>query len=201
MKLFYSPGSCALAPHIVLHELGLPFRGEKVDLKSKTFSGGDFKSINPKGSVPVLELEDGTFLTENAVILQFLADQKPEKKLIPKAGTMERYRNQEWLNFIATEIHKSFSPLFSQAHSEEAKNLFKENLAKKFDIVSKQLSQNQFICGDHYTVADSYLFTVLRWARPMKIDLSKWPALLGFSERINHRPATQEALKEEGLNG
>lgn len=199
MKLYFSPGSCSLASHIVLQELGLSFTTERVDLRTKKTAQTEFSKINPKGYVPTLQLDTGEILTEGAAILQYLGDQRPELKLVPASGTLERYRLQEWLNFVATEIHKGFSPLWNDAVSDEMKMLARERLFTRFDYLSNQLKQNQFLMGDHYTVADAYLFTVLSWSEPLKIDLSRWPTLRSYVERVRVRPSVQAALKAEGL--
>ncbi len=198
MKLYYSPGACSLSPHIVALEADLPLTLEKTDLASKkTASGQDFTAINPKGYVPALQLEDGTLLTEGPAIVQFLADKAPGAKLIPAAGTLERYRVQEWLNYISTELHKSFSPLFNPATTDARKQEVKEYLAKRFTIVTAQLGKTPFITGDQFSVADAYLFTVLSWARYVNVELPQ--PLQDYVGRIFQRPAVQQALKEEGL--
>jgi len=200
MKLYYSPGACSLSPHIVLAEAGLSCEFEKVDLSSKrTERGTDYLSINPKGYVPALELDDGEVLTEGPAITQYLADRVPEKQLAPPAGSMARYRLQEWLNFISTELHKSFSPLFNPAASDEWKAAVKELLGRRMAVIAKQLEAKNFITGETFTVADAYLFTVLRWAAYVKFDLSPWPVLAAYMERVAARPAVQQALREEGL--
>lgn len=199
MKLFYSTGSCSLSPHIALLEAGLKFDLEKVDLATKKTTSGDFTKINPKGYVPALVLDNGDVLTEGAVIVQYIADQKPEAKLLPKAGTFERYRAQEWLNFISTEIHKGFSPLFNKDIPEASGKMIRENLAKRFEFLAQHFSKNSFLMGTQYTVADGYLFTVMSWSEHLKFDLTKWPTLMGFFERVKTRPATHAAMKSEGL--
>ena len=200
LKLYYVPGTCALCPHIVLHETGLDFSLEKVDPKNKkTESGQDYNAINPKGYVPALVMENGQLLTEVAVIAQYLADLVPAKKLAPPAGTLERYRLQEALNFIGTEIHKSFSPLFNPKYSDEAKAIAKERLTLRLGTAAEMLDGRDYVMGRDFTVADAYLFTVLRWSPRMGVDLSPWPALTAFMERIAARPAVQAAMKEEGL--
>ncbi|MBX9767549.1 MAG: glutathione transferase GstA [Bdellovibrionales bacterium] len=205
MKLYYSPGSCALSPHIVLNELGLKFDLEKVDLRSKTFSGGDYKKINPKGSVPLLQLDNGEPLTEGVVINQYLADQNGNS-LAPKMGTFERYRLMEMLTYLTSEVHKGFTPLFAAdlLVPAEVTATFKQNvitnLAKKFDFLNTKLEGQQFLVGNQFTIADAYLYTMLRWTKPTKIELNKWPALMAFFERIETRPAVQKSLKEEGLH-
>lgn len=198
-KLYYSPGACSLAPHLVLEETKLPFELVRVDLRTKTYAGGDFKKINPKGSVPVLELDNQERLTEAAVILQYLSDQKPDAGLVPKWGTWERYRLQEWLNFIATELHKGFGPLWKPDTPAEYKTIALKNLAQRFDYVNVRLETNDYLMGTGYTVADAYLFTVSNWSHFLKIDLSPWPHLQHFMERVRERPATLRALKAEGL--
>ena len=200
MKLYYSPGACSLSPHIVLAEAGLPCEFEKVDLSAKrTERGTDYLSINPKGYVPALELDDGEILTEGPAIVQYLADRVPEKQLAPPAGSMARYHLQEWLNFISTELHKSFSPLFNPKASDEWKTAVKDLLGRRMAVIAKQLEGKHFITGDTFTVADAYLFTVLRWTAYVRFDLSPWPALASYMERVAARPAVQQALAEEGL--
>lgn len=200
MKLYYTPGTCSLSPHIVLHEGGFSFETEKVDLATKkTESGGDYTAINPNGYVPALVLKDGQVLTEGSAIIQYLADRVPEKKLAPPADTMERYRLQEWLNFISTELHKAFAPLFNPNAPEEWKKQMKELLARRFDYVSRKLDGQQYLMGDMFTLADAYLFTVLGWGKWVAVDLSPWPVLTRYLERIAARPAVHATLKEEGL--
>ena len=193
MKLFFSPGACSLAPHIALQESGLKYQAEKVEMSTKSWSGGDYKQINPKGSVPCLQLDNGE------VLMQYIADQKPEAGLIPKAGSWERYRCQEWLNYIATEVHKGFAPLWAPTTPAEYKTTVIENLKKKFDFLSNHFKANQFLMGSHFTVADGYLLTVLNWTKPLKIDMSAYPNLLSFMERVQTRPAVAATLKAEGL--
>lgn len=200
MKLYYSPGACSLSPHIVLLELGLPFSMEKVDLKSKkTEKAIDYLTINSKGSVPALQLDDGKVLTEGPAIVQFLADQKPESGLAPRAGTFERYRLVEILNYITSEVHKNFSPLFNPATSADWKKAAVEALGKKFDWLSGHLGEKKHLLGDEFTVADAYLFTVLGWSGHVGIDLGKWPVLAAYHARVAARPKVHEALKAEGL--
>lgn len=200
MKLYYKPGACSLSPHIVLREAGLAFELELVDLATKkTGSGGDYLGLNPKGYVPALALDDGQLLTEGPAILQYLADRVPEKRLAPPAGTMERYRLQELLNFIATELHKGFNPLFNPKAPEEWKVVVRELLAKRIEIVARQLAGRDYLMGDGFTVADAYLFTVLNWANFAKLDLSSWPVLKTYSARVAARPAVKAALVAEGL--
>ena len=199
MKLYYAPGACSLAPHIVLNEAGFSFDIEKVNFADKkTEKGEDYNAINRKGSVPSLKLEDGQLLTEGAVIMQYLADQKPDTGLIPKAGTMERYRMMEWLNFIATEVHKSFGPLWKPDTPEATKETQKKLLSQKFDYLTNALKGKEYLTGN-FSIADAYLFTVLNWANILKLDMSKWPDLQSYVSRIAARPKVQQSLKEEGL--
>ena len=200
MKLYFSPGACSLSPRIALLEAGLPFTTQKVDTKTKLLDGGgDFWAINSKGYVPTLELDNGQVLTEGPAIVQYIADQNPESGLAPKAGTMERYRLQEWLNFITSEIHKGFSPLFDPTLTPEVKQVFKDKLGKRFDWLTTQLTGKQYLLGETFTVADGYLFTVLNWCQWVDIDLAKWPMLKDYQARVSARPKVQEALKAEGL--
>jgi glutathione S-transferase len=198
MKLYYFSGACSLSPHIALLEAGLPFTLVKVDSKTKkTESGADYLAVNSKGAVPALELDDGRVLTEGPAIVQYIADQKPESGLAPRAGTFERYQLMEILNYITSEVHKSFSPLFNPASSADTKEAFVANLGKKFDWLSGFLSKKPYLMGDTFTVADGYLFTVLNWTSHVKIDLSKWPVLADYKARIAQRPKVQEAMKAE----
>ena len=200
MKLYYSPGACSLSPHIVLREAGLPFKLEKVDLSAKkTESGLDYLEINPKGYVPALELAEGEVLTEGPAIVQFLADLVPEKKLAPMAGTFARYRLQEWLNFISTELHKGFSPLFNPKASDDWKARVKEQLGHRFQIAANQLTGSPYLMGDEFSVADAYLFTILRWTNQASVDLSNLSVLNTYSDRVASRPAVRATLAEEGL--
>jgi glutathione S-transferase len=200
MKLYYSSGACSLSPHIVLLEAGLPYTLVKTDLKTKkTDSGADYLTINSKGAVPALQLDDGRVLTEGPAIVQYLADLKPESGLAPRAGTFERYQLMEILNYITSEVHKGFSPLFNPESSAEMKEAAVNALTKKFDWLAGFLDKKNFLLGNTFTVADAYLFTVLKWTRIVKIDLSKWPALAAYQARVAQRPKVQEALKEEGL--
>lgn len=199
LKLYFSPGACSLAPHIALIEASLPFDTESVNLKTHEAQSGDYLHINPKGYVPALKCQNGEILTEASVILQYIADQVPGKNLIPKQGSFERYHCQEWLNFVATEIHKGVSPLWKPDAPEEMKIATREKVFKRFQFLEDSLSDRTFLMGDHYTVADTYLFTILNWSKPLKIDLTRWPRLMGFHENIKSRPATQAALKSEGL--
>jgi glutathione S-transferase len=200
MKLYFSPGACSLSPHIVARELGIPLQLQKVNTRDKTMEGGgDYWQVNAKGYVPLLELDNGERLTEGPAIVQYLADQKPEAGLAPKAGSFERYRLQEWLNFTTSEIHKQFSPLFRPTTPEDYKPIARENLANRFKWLDKQLAGRDYLMGKQFTVADAYLFTVLRWTVPLKIDLSPWPNVAAYLERVGKRPKVREALQEEGL--
>lgn len=200
MKLYYAPGACSLSPHIVLREAGLPFSLEKTDLKSKrTASGADFLAVNSKGSVPALELDDGAVLTEGAAIIQYLADLKPESGLAARPGTLERYRLMEMINYIASEVHKGFSPLFNPATPPDSRKIAADNLAKRFDWLSAEMKDRRFVLGTAFTVADAYLFTVLRWSKLVGIDLGKWPVLAGYLARVGERPQVKAALEAEGL--
>ncbi|QBK05904.1 glutathione transferase GstA [Hylemonella gracilis] len=200
MKLYFKPGACSLSPHIVLEELGLPHEALAVDLKAKTLAdGSDYLAINPKGYVPALQLDSGEVLTEGPAIVQYLADQKPDKKLAPANGTIERYRLQSWLTFIGTEIHKSFSPLFNAAMPEEAKAFARANLERRLGWVNQQLAGKDYLMGADFTVADAYLFTVASWARPVKLDISAFTNLTAYMARVAARPGVHAALKAEGL--
>jgi glutathione S-transferase len=200
MKLYFAPGACSLSPHIVLQEAGIAAETEQVDNKEKkTKSGKDYWTINPKGQVPALQLDSGEMLTEGPVIVQYLADQKPATGLVPAAGTIDRYRVQEWLNFITSELHKSFGPIFRPTTPDAYKAISKENIGKRFDWVDKQLAGRQYLMGDKFTVADAYLFTVLRWSSRVDIDVAKWPNLKTYMDRVGARPMVQAAMKAEGL--
>ena len=200
MKLYYSPGACSLSPHITLHESGLAFEAIPAPTKThKLPDGTDYYTINPLGYVPLLELDDGTRLREGPAIVQYVADQVPQKNLAPANGTLARYRLQEWLTFIGTELHKGFSPLFNPAMPQEAKDIAKERLASRLKFVDGELAGKQYLMGDHFSVADGYLFTVTNWAKPTGMDLSGLPNLLAFRDRMAARPAVQAAMKAEGL--
>jgi glutathione S-transferase len=200
MKLYFAPGACSLSPHIVLQEAGIAAETEQVDNKEKkTKSGKDYWTINPKGQVPALQLDSGEMLTEGPVIVQYLADQKPAAGLVPAAGTIDRYRVQEWLNFITSELHKSFGPIFRPTTPDAYKAISKENIGKRFDWIDKQLAGRQYLMGDKFTVADAYLFTVLRWSSRVDIDVAKWPNLKTYMDRVGARPKVQAAMKAEGL--
>jgi glutathione S-transferase len=200
MKLFLTPGACSLSPHIALREAGLQFDFEQVDLKTKqTKSGADYRKVNPKGAVPALQLDNGQVLTEGPAIVQYIADQKPALKLAPAAGTLERSRLQESLNYICSELHKMFGPLFNPATPADQQNATKTAIGTKFDLVNRSLEGKQFLLGDAYTVADGYLFVILTWAKHVGMDLGRWPAINSFFDRVFGRPATQAAMKAEGL--
>ena len=200
MKLYYSPGACSLSPHIALREAGLPFDMQKVDLNSKQMEGGgDFTAVNAKGYVPALILDDGQMLTEGPAIVQYIADQRPESGLAPKAGTLERYRLMEWLNFIASELHKTFAPLFHPEVAAEWRQAARDRIAQRLDIVEKHLHGKDYLMGKQFTVADGYLFTVLNWSKFVGFDLGKWPLVQAYLARVAARPKVQDALKAEGL--
>lgn len=200
MKLFYASGACSLSPHIVAHEAGIELRLQKVDLKSKTIAAeGDFFGINPKGYVPTLELDDGQILTEGPAIVQYLADLKPAKGLAPPSGTFTRYRLQEWLGFINSELHKTYSPLFKPDTPAQTRAERQAYLAKRYAVVEKQLAGHPYLLGDNFTVADAYLFTVTNWAGTVKFDLAPFPNVRAFQERIAARPAVKAAMQAEGL--
>lgn len=200
MKLYYAPGACSLSPHIILLETGLPFTLERVDLKTKkTEKGTDYSTVNSKGSVPALQLDDGRILTEGPAIVQYLADQKPESRLAPSAGTFERYQLMELLNYISAELHKTYGALFNPGITPEWKAATLANLDKKFAWLTGHLGNKPFAMGETFTVADSYLFTVLSWSARLGIDMSQWHVLTAYLARVGHRPKVQEALKAEGL--
>jgi glutathione S-transferase len=201
MKLYYSPGACSLSPHIVLKEAGYTFTAERVDLKThRTSSGAQLKSVSAKDYVPILELDNGERLTEGPAIVQYLADQRPDSKLAQPAGSFERYRLQEWLNFITTELHKSFYPLFHRdATSTEWQKAMEAKIAAKFDFVSAQLGNRDYLFGEQFTIADAYLFTVLNWTLFVEIDLARWPVLAQYHARVAGRPKVKDALRDEGL--
>jgi glutathione S-transferase len=200
MKLYYMPGACSLSPHIVLNEAGLSFEKIKVDGKTKAMDGGgDYRSVNPLGYVPLLELDDGTRITEGPAIVQWIADKVPAKNLAPANGTMERTKLQSWLNLITSELHKSFSPLFNPSMPEEAKKFFRERLAARFAHIDKHLAGNDYLMGKSFSVADAYLFVVSNWASRVDVDLSTYANLLAYRKRVGARPAVQTAMKAEGL--
>jgi glutathione S-transferase len=200
MKLYYSPGACSLSPHIVVREAGLPFTLVKASTKTHQLDGGtDYYAINPKGYVPLLELDDGERLSEGPSIVQYLADRDPASGLAPPAGTMERYRLQEWLNFITSELHKQFSPMFAANTPAEYKEILKDKISKRFDWLSGQLQGRDYLLGKQFTVADAYLYTILRWTNFVGLDLKHWPALATYAAKVESRPKVQEALVAEGL--
>ena len=200
MKLYYYPGACSMAPHIVLLEAGYTFDLDKVDLANKrTASGEDYSKVNPKGYVPAIKLDDGQVLTEVAVILQYLADQKPQSGLAPKAGTMERYRLIEWLNFVATEIHKTLGALFNPKITPDWKENQLTLFGKRCEILTRNLGGKQYLMGDKFSLADAYLFTILNWSNFLNVDMSKWPELKDYMARVAAHPAVKEAMKAEGL--
>jgi glutathione S-transferase len=199
MKLYYTPGACSQAPHIAIHELGLPYQAVKVDLAThKLEDGTDYRTINPKGYVPTLELDDGTRLTEANVILQYLAEQKPGR-LAPAFGTKERWKLLEWLAFIASEVHKGFGPLWNPKTPAEVRERAVQALGNRFGYLAQTLEKQPFLMGNEFTIADAYLFVVLNWTNLHKVDLSPWPALQQFQKRVAERPAVQATLKAEGL--
>jgi glutathione S-transferase len=207
MKLYYSPGACSMASHILLHETGAKHQSDNVDMKTKkTASGEDFNQVNPKSQVPTLKTNDGQILTESAVVLQYISEQHPEKNLLPKWGTWERFKANEWLNYVATEIHKGMGILFAVdrmvAHPQGKEELRKssvEAMGKKFDYLSKHLKENQFMLGQQFSAVDAYLFTILNWHGFLKVDMTKWPTLMGYMEKVKSRPSVQAAMKAEGL--
>jgi glutathione S-transferase len=200
MRLYYSPGSCALSPHIVALELGFRPDLVKVDLQSKRLpDGGDYLKVNGKGSVPALELDDGQVITEGPAIVQYLADLQPDLGLAPPNGTLERVRLQEWLNFISTDIHKSFSPLFNKQLPEEARKYFVSRLERSLGYAGEKLEGRTFLLGTAFTAADAYLFTVLRWAKGNGIDLGRWPALKDHFERVGARLTVKAAMEAQGI--
>lgn len=200
MKLYYSPGVCSLAPHIALRAAGLDFEMESVDTGKKlTESGRDYLAINPHGYVPALEIEPGFILTEGPAIMQYIADKAPASGLAPFAGSNERYRLQSWLNYITSEIHKGFSPLFKPGMPAEAKTMFKAQIAQHFDYLQAHLSRQPYLLDSGFSIADAYLFVVAGWSGFVGIELQKWPALVAFRERVQDRASVREAMRAEGL--
>jgi glutathione S-transferase len=200
MKLYYSPGACSLSPHIVALEAGIPLELKKVDLGKKTLEdGSDYKAVNPKGYVPALEVSPGKVLTEGPAIVQYLADQKPDSGLAPKNGTWERYKVQEALNFVTSELHKGMGALFNPAVTPEWRKGVMDRLDLRLKALDDMLGERDYVAGDAFSVADAYLFTVLGWARPLKIDLSPYKNVGAYLARVGARPAVQEAMKAEGL--
>lgn len=200
MKLYYSPGACSLAPHIVLREAGIAVELVKVDTATRRSADGqDFLAISPNGYVPALEIEPGFVLTEGPAIMQLIADKAPAAQLAPANGSPQRYQLQSWLNFITSEIHKGFSPLFKPSMPEEAKALFVEQLGQRFDVVERHLAQHDYLVGEHFTLADAYLFVTTNWAGYLGFKLDRWPAINAFRARVASRPAVQAAMAAEGL--
>ena len=199
MKLYFSPGSCSLSPHIVLRETGSDFELEQVNnQEKKTKSGKDYWTVNPKGQVPCLELDNGDKLTEGPVIVQYVADQNGSG-LAGKPGTMERYHVQEWLNFTTSELHKTFGPIFRATTPDAFKEISRANLGKRFDWIDKELAGRQYLMGDKFSLADAYMFTVMRWTQRINVDIAKWPNIKAYMDRVAARPKVQDALKAEGL--
>jgi glutathione S-transferase len=200
MKLYYSPGACSMAPHIIAHEAGTPIELVKVDIPSKkTEHGDDFWQINPKGYVPALQLDDGSVLTEVGVICQYLADQKPESGLAAKAGTMERYHQMEALNFVSSEVHKQLGAMFNPKMTPEMKEVQMGVVERRLKPLEQSLQGKTYVMGDTFTAVDAYLFNVLNWTNPLKIDLGKWPLIQAYMGRVGARPAVQATLRAEGL--
>jgi len=202
MKLYFKSGACSLSPHIVLHESGLDFTVVSVDLTSKkTEQNGDFLAINPQGKVPALELDDGTILTETVAIVQYIADQKPDRQLLAPTDCLTRYQTLEWLNFIATALHENFYALYRSGVPEEYRAQVRERLQSKFHRINEALEGKQWLMGQHFTVADAYLFTVMRWAKAVKLDFTGLDKLTTWFERVAERPAVAAALQAEGIQG
>ena len=200
MKLYYSPGACSLSPHIALLEADLPYDLVKVDLKAKTLENGDdYLKVNPKGQVPALALDSGELVTEGPVIVQMIADKAAGKNLAPARDSTERYKLLEWLNFLTSEVHKSFGPMFSPVLADDAKAFFKDRVMGKFKYIDGALAGHDYLMGKQFTVADGYLFTMLTWADRMKFDLSGMPNLVAYRDRVAARPKVKEALTKEGL--
>lgn len=200
MKLYFSRGACSLAPHIVLIQLGLPFTAEHVSLRTKmTKDGLDYRSVNPKGQLPALELDDGRVLTENAAVLQYLADQAPESGLAPAAGTFARYQLMEWLSYLSTEVHKRFSPMFMPGSTEQAREAAWASLAGPLTFLAGKVDGERYLMGAQFTVADAYLFAILNWIGFAKFTMNDWPSLHAYHARVAALPAVQEAMRREGL--
>lgn len=200
MKLYYSPGVCSLSPHIILRETGTPFELVKTDIRGKTVDGGgDFRSVNPNGYVPALALDDGTLITEGPAIVQYIADKAGATDIAPANGTIERTKVQSWLNFVSTEIHKSFGPLFAPQMPDAAKAIFRDKLKERFTFLDKHLASNKYLMGETFTLPDAYLFVTLRWGKPMGVDPNGFANLAAYFKRVEQRPAVQAALKAEGL--
>ena len=202
MKLYYAPGACSLAPHIAAREAGVPLELAKVSFPNKEVEGeGSFYGINPKGAVPALRLDDGSVLTENAVVLQYIAEQAPQSGLLPAVGSMERWRLLELLNYVATELHKGFGPLWNPSVTPDVREATIQNIGKKFDFLEQQLGDKPYLAGDRFTIVDAYAFAVLSWTKFHKIPFDRWPKLTALLARIAERPGAQTALREEGLLG
>jgi glutathione S-transferase len=200
MKLYYAPGACSLASNIALREAGIAFEAVKVDLRAKKTEGGeDFSSINPKGYVPTLKLDNGEVLTENVAVLSYICDQNPAAKLIPSAGAIERYRFLEWLAFINSEVHKAHGIFFNPAAGDETRQISRNAIKRRYGWLQEVMGARQFLMGSQFTGADAYLYTILRWAPLAGLELAEWPALKGYADRIGSRPRVQEALRAEGL--
>lgn len=200
MKLYFVPGTCSLAPHIVLREAGFSFELDKMDPATRRTAGGeDYLQINPKGYVPALRLDNGQVLTEVGVVLQYLADQKPDTGLAPAAGTLERYRLMEWLSFVSSEIHKTFSPLFNPKITPEMREDRLNLLGRRLDVLAAGLGGKPYLMGEKFSIADAYLFTVLNWSHRLQVDLGKWPTLQNYMSRVSGRPSVLAAMKAEGL--
>jgi len=198
MKLYYAPGACSLCPHIVLLEASLAAEAVQVNLKThQLLDGSDYYAINERGYVPLLELDDGERITENAAIVQYLADRAPDRGLLPPAGTLERTRVQEWLAFVGSELHKGFSPLFNPAVPEEVKPVFKKKLVDRFRWVDGQLAGKSYLMGETFTVADAYLFVITGWAGRMGVDIAGLENLAAHQARMRQRPGVQAALQAE----
>jgi glutathione S-transferase len=200
MKLYYAPAACSLAPHIVAREAGLKIDLDKLDFTTRKTEGGEnFADVNPKGYVPALRLDNGEVLTEVATLVQYLADQAPKSGLAPANGTLERYRLQEWLTFVSSEIHKGFGPLWNPATPDAAKDIAKANLAKRFAYLDQHLASRPYLTGERFTAADAYLFTVVNWVNFHNVDLAPYANLKAFMDRVAARPAVQQAMQAEGL--
>lgn len=199
MKLYFAPGACSLCPHIVMLEAGLAAETVQVNLKAHQLpDGSDYYAINPRGYVPLLELDDGQRITENAAIVQYLAERAPDRGLLPPAGTLARTHVQEWLAFVGSELHKGFSPLFNPALPEEAKPIFKKKLLDRFGWVNQQLAGKSYLMGETFTVADAYLFVITGWASRVGVDIAGLENLAAHQARMRQRPAVQAALQAEG---
>ncbi len=200
MKLYYSPGACSLSPHITFREAGLPVTLVKASTKThKLDDGTDYYTLSPKGYVPLLELDNGEFLSEGPAIVQYLADQNPGSGLAPAAGTLSRYRLMEWLNFVTAELHKQFGPMFQPNTPPEFKEVLKDKISRRYDWLAGELKGKDYLMGTQFTVADAYLYTILRWTNFVGLDLAKWPVLAAYKARVESRPKVQEALVAEGL--